>query len=316
MPYRFDPELAAAIPFLPVSTEPVDIAASREMMAAVVDMMNEGVDVSGLTIEDRHISGSEPTREILVRVYRPAVESGLRPGILDIHGGGFTTGTVALQHGAVSQMAREVDAVVATVEYRLAPEDPYPAGLDDCYTALEWMTNESSQLGIDPGRIAVFGSSAGGNLAAALALLARDRGGPSLCFQYLGIPELDDRLSTVSMQSFVDTPIFSRSGAVQSWEAYLGSDRPNVTCYAAPARATDLRGLPPAFISTMEFDPLRDEGILYALRLLEAGVPVELHQYPGTFHGSAMIADADVSKRQTTEIIDVLRRALRTTHTD
>jgi acetyl esterase len=310
MPYRFDPELAAAIPFLPVSTGPVDIAASREMMAAVVDMMNKDVDVSDLVIEDHHVGGSNPTREILVRVYRPVGDSGPRPGILDIHGGGFTVGTVELQHGAVSQMAREVGAVVATVEYRLAPEHPYPAGLDDCYVALEWMARESSDLGIDPQRIAVFGSSAGGGLAAALALLTRDRGGPSLCFQYLGIPELDDRLSTASMQAFVDTPIFNRSGAVNSWEAYLGDDR-DVSCYAAPARATDLKGLPPAFISTMEFDPLRDEGILYALRLLEAGVPVELHQYPGTFHGSAMIADADVSRRQIAENIDVMRRALR-----
>jgi acetyl esterase len=313
MSYRFDPELAAAIPLLPVPAGPVDIAASREMMAAVVEMMNDGVDVSGLVIEDLHITGSNPTREILVRLYRPEAESGFRPGIVDIHGGGFTTGNVALQHGAVSRMAREVDAVVATVEYRLAPEHPYPAGLEDCYTALEWMVSESTQLGIDPERVAVFGGSAGGNLAAALALLARDRGGPPICFQYLAIPELDDRLDTVSMQTFVDTPIFNRSAAVQSWDAYLGSDRTNVSGYAAPSRATDLSGLPPAFISTMEFDPLRDEGILYGLRLMEAGVSVELHHYPGTFHGSAMIADADVSKRQTTETSEVLRRALHAT---
>ena len=311
MTYHFDPELAAAIPFLPVSTGEIDVAANREMMAAVIDMMNEGVDVSDLTIEDHNVEGSNPAREILARVYKPAVDSGHRPGILDIHGGGFTTGSVELQHGAVARMAREVDAVVVTVDYRLAPEDPFPAGLEDCYTALEWMFNESSHLGIDPKRIAVFGSSAGGNLAAALALLARDRGGPPLCFQYLGVPEIDDRLSTVSMQTFVDTPIFNRNGAVHSWDSYLGTDRSNVSPYAAPARATDLSGLPPAFISTMEFDPLRDEGILYGLRLLEAGVQVELHQYPGTFHGSAMIDDADVSKRQNAEIIDVMRRALR-----
>ncbi len=315
MPYQFDPELAAAIPFLPVSTGPVDVEANREMMAAVVDMMNKDVEVGDLVIEDHHIGGSDPTREILVRVYRPAVESGPRPGILDIHGGGFTTGTVELQHGAVSQMAREVNAVVATVDYRLAPEYPYPAGLDDCYAALEWLASESCELGIDPQRIAVFGSSAGGGLAAALALLARDRGGPSLCFQYLGVPELDDRLSTASMQTFVDTPIFNRNGAANSWEAYLG-DKRDVSFYAAPARATDLKGLPPAFISTMEFDPLRDEGIIYALHLLEAGVSVELHQYPGTFHGSAMIADADVSKRQIAENIEVLRRALRPSPTE
>lgn len=311
MSYDFDPELKAAIPNLPVPAEPVDITTMRELMASVIDLMNESVDVSDLLVEDHHVTGREPNREVLVRTYRTTDGSGVRPGILDIHGGGFTTGTIALQHGAAAKMAREVDAVVATVEYRLAPEHPFPAGLEDCYLALEWLSEESDELGIDAQRIAVVGSSAGGGLAAGLALLARDRGGPALCFQYLGIPELDDRLETTSMRNFVDTPVFSRNGAVQSWQAYLGDDRADVSPYAAPARASDLRGLPPAYVSTMEFDPLRDEGILYALRLLEAGVSVELHQFPGTFHGSAMIADAEVSKREARETIDVLRRVLR-----
>lgn len=289
----------------------MDIAASREMMSSVIDAMNADVDVSGLLIEDHLIEASDPRRDVLIRVYRPETESGLRPGILDIHGGGFITGSVALQHGTVTKIAREVDAVVATVEYRLAPEHPFPAGLDDCYVALEWMHRESETLGIDRSRLAVLGGSAGGGLAAALALLSRDRGGPALSFQFLAIPELDDRLTTASMQAFLDTPVFSRAGAEQSWAAYLGDETAEVSHYAAPSRATDLVGLPPAFISTMEFDPLRDEGILYGLRLLEAGVAVELHQYPGTFHGSAMVADADVSIRQTQETIDVLRRALR-----
>jgi acetyl esterase len=309
--YNIDPELQAVLPFLPVSATPLDIAESREMMSAVIDAMNADVDVSGLVVEDHLITASDPQREILVRVYQPETESGPRPGILDIHGGGFTTGSVALQHGAVAKIAREVDAVVATVEYRLAPEYPFPAGLEDCYAALEWTHRRSSDLGIDPTRIAVLGGSAGGGLAAALALLTRDRGGPPLCFQFLAVPELDDRLTTTSMQAFVDTPVFNRGGAEQSWSAYLGDDRSDISYYAAPSRATDLGGLPPAFISTMEFDPLRDEGILYGLRLLEAGVAVEMHQYPGTFHGSAMVADADVSQRQTAETMDVLRRALR-----
>jgi acetyl esterase len=289
----------------------MDIAASRALMASVIELMNAGVDVGDLVVEDHQIPAESPIREILVRSYRRAETSGLRPGILDIHGGGFTTGSIDLQHGAVANIAREVDAVVATVEYRLAPEDPFPAGLEDCYAVLEWMAKESIQLGIDPQRIAVFGSSAGGGLAAALALLARDRGGPDVCFQLLGIPELDDRLQTPSMCAFIDTPVFNRNGAIQSWNAYLGDDRSNVSEYAAPARASDLSGLPPAYISTMEFDPLRDEGILYALRLLAAGVSVELHQFPGTFHGSAMIADAEVSKRQVRETTDVLRRVFR-----
>ena len=139
--------------------------------------------------------------------------------------------------------------------------------------------------------MAVLGASAGGGLAAATALLARDLGGPPLCFQMLHIPELDDRLETPSMRAFVDSPLWNRPLAVKSWQAYLGdlSGSADVPAYAAPARATDLSGLPPAYISTAENDPLRDEGIIYALRLLQAGVSVELHQFPGTFHGSALV---------------------------
>ena len=225
MSYDFDPELKAAIPNLPVPDGPVDISTMRELMASVIDLMNENVDVSDLLVEDHDVPGREPTREVLVRTYTRKDGSGLRPGILDIHGGGFTTGTIALQHGAAANMAREVEAVVATVEYRLAPEYPFPAGLEDCYLALEWLNEHSDDLGVDAQRIAVVGSSAGGGLAAGLALLTRDRGGPALCFQYLGIPELDDRLETTSMRNFVDTPVFSRNGAVQSWQAYLGDDR-------------------------------------------------------------------------------------------
>jgi acetyl esterase/lipase len=132
-----------------------------------------------------------------------------------------------------------------------------------------------------------------------------------LCFQFLGIPELDDRLETPSMRQFTDTPLWNRPSAEYSWRWYLGDQVGDVSAYAAPARAIDLAGLPPAYVSTMEFDPLRDEGIIYAMRLLEAGVPVELHQYPGTFHGSSLVTTAAVSQRQAAEMIDVLRRGLR-----
>jgi acetyl esterase len=154
--------------------------------------------------------------------------------------------------------------VVVSVEYRLAPEDPFPAGLEDCYAALVWLHESAAELGVDGDRIAVVGRSAGGGLAAALALVTRDRHGPALCFQCLAIPELDDRLDTPSMQAFVDTPLWNRPLAEASWRHYLGDDRSDVSPYAAPARATDLSGLPPAYVSTMEFDPLRDEGIAYA----------------------------------------------------
>ena len=143
-------------------------------------------------------------------------------------------------------------------------------------------------------------------------MLARDRGGPAICFQYLGIPELDDRLETPSMQQFHDTPMWSRPQAELSWAWYLGDahGRDDVSPYAAPARATDVAGLPPAYISTMEFDPLRDEGINYALKLLAAGVSVELHSFPGTFHGSGIATGAAVTRREGVERFTVLRRAL------
>ncbi|HZP28026.1 MAG TPA: alpha/beta hydrolase fold domain-containing protein, partial [Acidimicrobiia bacterium] len=164
----------------------------------------------------------------------------------------------------------------------------------------------------DGARIAVQGGSAGGGLAAALCLLARDRGGPAICFQYLGIPELDDRLETPSMQRFVDTPMWSRPAAERSWEWYLGElhGTSDVPIYAAPARATDLAGLPPAYVSVMEFDPLRDEGLDYACRMLQAGVSVELHCFPGTFHGSSMVQTSAVHRREAAERITVWKRAL------
>jgi acetyl esterase/lipase len=206
--------------------------------------------------------------------------------------------------------AHAADAVVVSVEYRLAPEHPFPAGLEDCYAALVWLAAEARALGVDPARIAVMGQSAGGGLAAGLALLARDRGGPRLCCQLLGIPELDHRLETASMREFVDTPLWNRPNAIMSWRHYLGEPPGEVSPYASPAIAKDLRGLPPAYVSTMEFDPLRDEGIEYALRLLQAGVPVELHQYPGTFHGSGLVAGAAVSRRAQAEWLDALARGL------
>jgi acetyl esterase/lipase len=156
-----------------------------------------------------------------------------------------------------------------------------------------------------------MGQSAGGGLAAGVTLMTRDRGGPKPCFQVLGIPELDHRLETTSMKEFVDTPLWNRPNAIMSWRCYLGENPGEVSPYASPAIAKDLSGLSPAYLSTMEFDPLRDEGIEYALRLLQAGVPVELHQYPGTFHGSALVREAAVSRRAEAEMMDALVRGLR-----
>jgi acetyl esterase/lipase len=183
--------------------------------------------------------------------------------------------------------------VVASVEYRLAPEHPFPAGLEDCYAGLTWLAAHADELGVDPARIAIHGISAGGGLCAALALLARDRGGPAIAFQYLGVPEVDDRLETRSARDFVDTPVWNRPRAEISWDSYLGPGRrggADVSPYAAPARATDLSGLPPALVIVGGADGFRDEDIEYATRLLQAGVPTELHVYPGAYHGWNMAA--------------------------
>ena len=307
-----DPELAGVLDLLPAIdlSDPVAARAAMETMLSAIRAEIPGIET--LSIEDRQIPGWEDDPEVSVRIYRTVSAAEPSPAILYIHGGGFILGSVEAEHAGAAVIAIETGAVVVSVEYRLAPEHAFPAALHDCYSALRFLAARAGELGADPDRLAVFGASAGGGLAAATALFARDRGGPSLCFQMLQIPELDDRLETASMRTFVETPMWNRPLAEQSWRAYLGEwpGGADVSPYAAPARATDLSGLPPTYISTAEMDPLRDEGILYGLRLLQAGVSVELHQFPGTFHGSSLVPTAAVSVRARTEASLVLRRAL------
>ena len=311
---EYDPAFRDLLPVLPVTQ---DLSTAEKVRAARnsterLAMFSPPPDRDDVTKEDLRVPGPKNASDVLVRVYRPKAPAGApRPGVFEIHGGGFLMGDIAMMDPWCQRVAAEIDAVVVSVEYRLAPEHPFPAGVEDCYAALVWTATEAKRLGIDPDRIAIAGQSAGGGLAAATALLARDRGGPNLCFQLLEIPELDDRLDTPSMLAFTDTPLWNRPNAVWSWKHYLGPDHEGeVSPYAAPARAQNLAGLPPAYISTMEFDPLRDEGILYGLRLLQAGVSVELHSYPGTFHGSALLPSAEVSRRNMDEVFGVLKRRL------
>ena len=313
--YPLDPELAAAVPMLP-RADVSDLEGSRTEMQAGIEAVLADVDATGVDVSEVVAPGPEGSPDVVLRSYRPQGVVGPLPVVYDIHGGGFILGSVDFDHATNVALARELGAAVFSVEYRLAPEHPYPAGLEDAYAGLVHIAKNAAELGIDPARIALFGISAGGGLAAGLALLARDRGGPEIVFQYLGIPELDDRLDTPSMRAFTDTPLWNRPNAVISWDCYLGAGVPgsaDVPVYAAPVRATaeQLAGLPPAYISVMEFDPLRDEGIDYARALLAAGVSVELHLFPGTFHGSGMIPHAEVSQRDAAEAVAVLRKALR-----
>ncbi|GAB3986125.1 alpha/beta hydrolase [Actinoallomurus acanthiterrae] len=311
MTYAYDPELAPWVEMLPDVTI-VDPVEARADMRKNLEAVPPYEPVSPLDVRARTVPGPEDAADVPVRIYRPAGRAGLLPGLLNIHGGGFCLGGLDTEHSEAARIAAEAGVVVVSVGYRLAPEHPFPAGLDDCYAALEWTAANSGELGIDPDRLGVGGESAGGGLAAAVALLARDRGGPRLCYQYLGIPALDDRLDTPSMRAFVDTPIWNRPNAELSWKYYLadlaGKD---VSPYAAPARAEDLSGLPPACVMTCEFDPLRDEGLTYAQRLLQAGVGTEVRHYPGTFHGSSLVTEAAVSRRMIADKLDALRRGLR-----
>jgi acetyl esterase/lipase len=307
-----DPELTAILELMApfdLSDAPAARAGFEEMMAT---LRTDIPGIDALDIEDRQVPGWEGEPEVPVRVYWPREAVGPAPGVLMIHGGGFIIGSVEAEHAGAAMLALATGAVVVSVDYRLAPEHPFPAAAHDCYAALRFLADEAPVLGVDTARLALVGTSAGGGLAAACALLARDLGGPALCFQMLHIPELDDRLDTPSMRTFVDSPIWNRPLAERSWAAYLGAgaDRVDVSPYAAPARAADLSGLPAAYISTAENDPLRDEGIMYGLRLLQAGVSVELHQFPGTYHGSTMVTTAAVSQRAQRESMTVLRRAL------
>ncbi|MBL7625133.1 alpha/beta hydrolase fold domain-containing protein [Frankia sp. AgB1.8] len=246
MTYRFDPELAAVVPMLPA----VDFADPRALRAQIAEFANANQpDLAGVDVLDLRVPGPPGSPKVPVRVYRPAGLTGMTAGLLNIHGGGFMIGSIAVDDAACLDLVRGLGVVIVSVEYRLAPEHPFPAGLEDCYAVLEWIAKAAGDLGIDPTRLAAHGVSAGGGLAAALALLTRDRGGPPLCFQFLGYPEVDDRLETGSTRRFVDTPLWNRPNAVISWNAYLGEGvpgTPDVSPYAAPARggATQRAGRP------------------------------------------------------------------------
>ncbi|MFV0131678.1 alpha/beta hydrolase [Streptomyces sp. HMX112] len=295
-----DPELEAFMPLL-VKADLADPVTDRKNYAERAAAA-PAPDTSRMEIEDRTVP-ADP--DVPVRIYRP---NGARGTIIWLHGGGWVMGDLDTDHHFAARIAAGAGTVVISVDYRRSPEHRFPAALDDTYAVLTWTAEHAAELDIDPNRIAVGGHSAGAGLAAAVALRARDQQGPAIRFQLLNQPLLDDRQETWSQRNFTDTPLHDRDTLTAAWRHYLGS-KP-ATPFAAPARADDLSGLPPAYVATAEFDPLRDEGITYALRLLQAGVSVELHQWPGTFHGSLAVLSADVSQRQLAQLGAALRRAV------
>ncbi|MDR2373289.1 MAG: alpha/beta hydrolase [Bifidobacteriaceae bacterium] len=221
------------------------------------------------------------------------------PAVYIIHGGGMVLGNRSMTAPQAAELVERHGAVVVSVEYRLAPEHPFPAGLEDCYTGLTWFAERAGELGADPGRILVTGTSAGGGLAAGLALLARDRGGPPLIGQLLDAPMIDDRNDTASSRQYDGIGVWDRNDNLTAWAALLGAAAggPDVSPHAAPARETDLSRLPPTFIEVGAAEVFRDEAIKYALALGAAGTPCELHVYEGAHHGFAgFSAQAAVSR--------------------
>jgi acetyl esterase/lipase len=309
-----DPELLAALEAMPsraITAENLaEVRAMRaEMLAAAPPPTVTDVDVS-----ERHIPGPPGAPDVRVLVYTPRDATGPLAGFLHIHGGGYIMGQPEMTDARNRLLAREIGCVVVSVAYRLAPETAFPGAVEDCYAALRWLHGEAAALGVDIGRIAIGGESAGGGLTAALALLARDRGEVPLAFQLLIYPMLDDRTgTTVEPSPMVGEFGWNRGSNRYGWASLLGREPggKDVSPYAAGARAEDLAGLPPAYIAVGTLDLFLEENIEYARRLMRAGVPTELHVYPGAYHGFQGVApEARISKAFVADYFAALKLAL------
>ena len=264
----------------------------------------------GVTVESLFVPGLPGNPDVRVLIYRPPGARGPLPVYLDIHGGSYVANTADVDEPFCRAIVGAVGCAAVSVDYRVAPETHWPGAVEDCLAALRWVAAEGNAHGFDTGRIAIGGESAGGGLTAALALMARDRGGPQLALQMLGQPMLDDRTGP---HPFAGEYILTVESARAGWTAYLGVEAgsDDVPAAAVPARVADLSGLPPAFIMVGALDLLADESIDYARRLMRAGVPTELHVIPGAFHGAtAMVPDNNFSRRANGLMLAALRRAL------
>ena len=317
-PPPFDPELAAA---LTVIAESIPRVFTLEMLPALRGAnsimqapTNEELSLGGaFEITERQVPGPAGAPDITLLIGRPSGATTPTAALYDIHGGGMIVGDNRTGLLPMLEWARELRAAVVSVEYRLAPETPHPGPVEDCYAGLVWTAAHADELGIDPGRIVVAGGSAGGGLAAAVALLARDRGGPALAAQLLLCPMLDDRNDTPSAVQMAGLGVWDRASNEVGWTALLGAARggPDVSPYAAPARATDLSGLPPAFIDVGSAETFRDEAVAYASRIWQAGGVAELHVWPGGFHGFELMApQAAVSRAAAAAPLNWLHRVL------
>jgi acetyl esterase/lipase len=307
-----DPQLLGLIDTMPyVELDPETLALMR---AAPMVFPVRPEDVPRTEMKRHSAPGRDGAPDVPVIVYRPVGAEGMLPCILHIHGGGYVLGSAAASEAVHRPMAADLGCCIVTVDYRLAPETPHPGPVEDCYGALAWVFARAAELKIDPARIGVMGESAGGGLAAGLALLARDRGEYALVFQHLIYPMIDDRTVTHAdphphVGEFVWTPQRNHFG----WRSLLGAEpgSDGISPYAAAARAGDLAGLPPTYIATGALDLFLEEDLEYARRLTRAGVPVELHVYPGAYHGFQWERRAEVSKQAERDSRAALAKAMR-----
>jgi acetyl esterase/lipase len=270
--------------------------------------LNEAVKaVQTCSTDDVRVPGPAGCPDVPVRIYRPDRFHPDSPAVFFIHGGGMYLGDLDYEHPTAVKICEELEALVVSTGYRKAPEHPYPAQVDDCYAALSWMRENATSLDFDTGRLAIFGGSAGGNLALATALKARDVAGPALSFLMALYPMVDHRNLTPSVRE--GTAIWDRKANVEAWGWFLAGQEPDG--YAAPLHAEDLAGLPPTFIDVGTADLFLDEDLAMAQRLLAAGVSTELHVYPGVYHAAELFSpDAEVARHMWTVRFRALRRAL------
>jgi acetyl esterase/lipase len=309
---KLDPEIAQGIALFP-ALDLRDVTAARAIRARMREAANIPRPTDDRIVEvEKNIAGPNSESTIPIRIYTPKTRKDLLPGLVFFHGGGFVMGDLESSHPRCLRLSSDGGTVVVSVDYRLAPEHPFPAGINDCFSALQWTADHARANGINPKQLAVGGVSAGGGLAAGVALMARDRDGPPIRFQLLIYPVLDDRLQTSSMRNGAEYPIWNSRNCKDMWYHYLGASHEVVSPYAAPARAQSLARLPPAYIAIAEYDPLRDEALQYAVRLLQSGVPVELHQYAGTVHGFDGLLPSNVSVQAADELVAVFRRFVST----
>jgi acetyl esterase/lipase len=303
-----DPELLPLLETIP--NFELSVESVPQMRAGILAMQLASPPADPRPVE-RMVPGPADSPKVRVLIYRPATE-GPHPAHLHLHGGGYVMGIPELPPVFSEALVRQAGCVVVSVDYRHAPETSFPGPLEDCYAALGWLYSNAAELGVDPARIAIGGESAGGGLAAALALLVRDRGEIPIRHQSLTYPMLDDRTAiraeSIGPQGeFIWTPANNRFG----WTALLGVEPggTGISPYAAAARADNLSGLAPAFIAAGALDLLLNENIAYAQRLAQAGVPVEFHLYPGAYH-AFIHSDSRVARLYQRDSVAALRHAL------